>query len=316
MRKTNEQFLKEVSELSVKDYVFLDEYKKALEPISVKHKSCGNIYKVSPSNFLRGKRCPYCMGKRISLKKTKSKQEVLKEIYEIVGKEYELIGDYTRASSPILFKHIKCGNTFKMTIGHFRAGERCPSCSYKHRALLKTKSHTEFLNQIYNLYGNKYTICSQYKGDANPITIQCNTCNKKYKGIPTRLLQGFSTCPYCNQPRGELLISLILDSKSIVYEVQKTFPNLTDIKPLSYDFYIPSYNILIEYQGEQHYKSKEFFGGNNAFDTQRRHDKIKRNYATKNNIRLIEVPYTENTFTKIENFLINNKVIWRKAENP
>lgn len=58
---------------------------------------------------------------------------------------------------------------------------------------------------------------------------------------------------------------------------------------LSYDFYLPSYNLLIEIQGEQHYKAVKFFGGSQAFGIQKVHDYRKRKYAQLNNINFLEI---------------------------
>ena len=54
-----------------------------------------------------------------------------------------------------------------------------------------------------------------------------------------------------------------------------------DKRKLSYDFYIPSKNLLIEYNGEQHYKSIKHFGGRKMFLLQKHHDWLKRKYAKK-----------------------------------
>lgn len=63
----------------------------------------------------------------------------------------------------------------------------------------------------------------------------------------------------CTFSKGEELISQILKEHNIDFIPQKTFDNLTGIsgkKKLSFDFYIPEFNLLIEYQGEQHYESR------------------------------------------------------------
>lgn len=60
MRKTNNDFLKEVYELVENEYTFLEEYKSTHEKIKVKHNECGYEYKVQPSSFLSGRRCPEC----------------------------------------------------------------------------------------------------------------------------------------------------------------------------------------------------------------------------------------------------------------
>ena len=118
-------------------------------------------------------------------------------------------------------------------------------------------------------------------------------------------MQG-SRCPYCNTPKGETIITKILDTLNIDYEVQKTFDGLKDKSYLSYDFYIPDQNILIEYQGIQHYESVDIFGGEDQFKLQQKHDKMKSDYAKSNNYNLIAIPYIEDTFSKIKEYLIKH----------
>lgn len=58
--KTTEQFKKEVYQLTNNEYSVLSEYKNAKTHILMQHNVCKYIYKVAPSNFLSGKRCPIC----------------------------------------------------------------------------------------------------------------------------------------------------------------------------------------------------------------------------------------------------------------
>ena len=96
--------------------------------------------------------------------------------------------------------------------------------------------------------------------------------------------------------------------ENIEYESQKTFEYCKDKKALPFDFYIPSFNLLMEYQGEQHYipiprsnmTDKE---ANENLVKIQNHDKIKRKYCEDNNINLIEIPYWENE--DLENYLFD-----------
>ena len=65
------------------------------------------------------------------------------------------------------------------------------------------------------------------------------------------------------------------------------------------DFYLTDLNIAIEYNGIQHYIPVEYFGGKLKFERQLQRDNYIRNYCKNNNIKLIEIKYTEN----VENIL-------------
>lgn len=59
----------------------------------------------------------------------------------------------------------------------------------------------------------------------------------------------------------------------------------------SLDIYIPSLNTAIEYQGIQHYKPLEIFGGEENFKIQQQRDMEKKNLCAENGVRLIEWKY-------------------------
>ena len=61
----------------------------------------------------------------------------------------------------------------------------------------------------------------------------------------------------------------------------------------SLDIYIPSLRIGIEYQGEQHYRPIEFFGGEDAFNDLVRRDKQKEKLCKENGVQLILWRYDE-----------------------
>lgn len=109
----------------------------------------------------------------------------------------------------------------------------------------------------------------------------------------------------CLRSKGEMIIRKLLDKLNIDYIQQKTYPNLKGQQTyLKFDFYLPDYNIVIEYQGEQHYnKNTRFEPFNNNFDLRQKYDNLKREYCKNNNIKLIEIPYWD--FDKIdENYLM------------
>jgi hypothetical protein len=56
-----------------------------------------------------------------------------------------------------------------------------------------------------------------------------------------------------------------------------------------FDIYIPELNIAIEYQGQQHYKPIDYFGGQEAFEQNKIRDKIKFDKCSEYNCTLIYV---------------------------
>jgi hypothetical protein len=72
---------------------------------------------------------------------------------------------------------------------------------------------------------------------------------------------------------------------------------------LFFDFYIPSMNLLIECQGQQHYKFvPHFHGSQSEFKKYAWRDSLKREWANKEKIFLYEIPYNKQPSTAAELF--------------
>ena len=108
----------------------------------------------------------------------------------------------------------------------------------------------------------------------------------------------------------------ILRKHGVEYRVEVSFPDLYGVggkNLLRFDFgiYDQAGNLikLLECQGEQHYLPSEEFGGDWQFSVQTQNDQRKREYAKKHGIKLVEIPYTCNTYEKETAFLISTGVI-------
>ena len=295
-RKTNEQFKKEIFNLVGSEYTFLDTYVNTDTKLRVKHNKCNHIYKITPSSFLVGHRCPHCFG---NPKKTDA--DFKKEVFNLVGNEYVFLDHYVNNKTKIKVKHNKCSNVYKVSPHEFFQGTRCPYCSGR-----MGKKDARFKEEVFDLVGDEYTFLDSYVNADTKIKVKHNKCGHIYGVRPTDFISHNSRCPYCNSPKGETIINKILKVLGIKYEPQKTFEDLKDTAYLSYDFYIPSQSILIEYQGIQHYEPVDYFGGEDRFVIQQKHDKMKSEYAKAKGYKLIAVPYTEDTFIKIKRYLLKN----------
>ena len=142
----------------------------------------------------------------------------------------------------------------------------------------------------------------------NKATAKCIKCNNVFTRSIYFFKKGTKRCPFCKKgySLGEEKIFNFLNNKKIKYQPYKTFDGLKYKKKLNYDFYLPDFNLLVECQGEQHYKPKNFGGisydlAKKNFEEQLIHDKIKKDYAIKNGIELLEINY--------KNFKIADKLL-------
>jgi very-short-patch-repair endonuclease len=101
------------------------------------------------------------------------------------------------------------------------------------------------------------------------------------------------------QSNGEKKVEAYLKRKKIKFEMEKTFDWLKNKKGnnLRFDFYLPDYNIAIEFDGVFHYSSAR----------QKSNDRQKNMCCLKNNVNLLRIPYWEmNNVGKIINQYIKN----------
>ena len=294
-KKSDEDFKHEVNILVGDEYTFLDSYVNNKTKLRVKHNVCGNVYKVRVLSFLEGSRCPYCAG---LVKKTD--KQFRQEVYTLVGDEYTFLDKYVNTKTKLRVRHNECGNIYEVTPSKFLFGRRCPYC-----AGLVKKTDTLFKKEVLDMVGDEYTFLDKYVNAYTKIRVKHKECGNVFEAYPTNFLRGH-VCPFCNNPKGETTINKILKTLGIDYETQKTFKDLKDKDYLSYDFYIPSQSILIEYQGIQHYQPVDHFGGETKFKNQQKHDLMKLDYAKEHGYNLIAVPYTEDTFSKIKKYLIKH----------
>lgn len=63
------------------------------------------------------------------------------------------------------------------------------------------------------------------------------------------------------------------------------------LSPLRLDIYIPEIRVAIEYNGQQHYRPIEYFGGLSSFEAGQRRDQLKAELCEKFGVKLIIWPY-------------------------
>lgn len=252
------------------------------------------------NNFKSGKRCKKCADKKLG-ENAKLTYEEVREYIESFG--YKLLStEYVNSNKHIVVQP-PCGHEpYRVTFSHFKNGTRCPECSGT-RISEKLKTSYEEVEEYIESFGYEL-LSKEYENCFKHLLVQCPNGHMAYFVTFANFKNHNSRCPYCNESKGEKRISDYLNDKNIKYMSQYKFNNLLGIKNglLSYDFYLPEYNLLIEYQGEFHdgnitgsYK-KDF-----DFKVQQEHDRRKREYAKNNNIKLLEIWYWN--FNNIEEIL-------------
>ena len=278
--------------------------------LHLKHNVCGNDYVVDQYKFFSGNhRCqnPKCKSERITKRQIRTHESIVSQIYELVQNEYSVLSEYKGSNENMRFRHNICKHEFNMSPHNFIfGGQRCPQCAQLSRNELLTKTHEEFLYELENKYPGEYEVLDKYINSKTKIRFLHKQCGHITSQTPDKALINLSICKYCDYPtRGEQRIIDYLDSIMFgEYEYQQSYDDLLGINNgnLSYDFYIPKYNLLIEYQGEYHDGSVSC-QTEEEFEIQKEHDKRKREYAKNHGIDLLEIWYWD--FDNIEEILIN-----------
>lgn len=191
-------------------------------------------------------------------------------IYHGCKKKLQYICPIHGVISQIAYDHLK---------GH--------GCMYCNHAFQDTNS---FIQKAKSIYGNQYDYSLvDYKNQYTPVKIKCNTCGQISELIPKYFLMQESGCKFCHSSKGENAIKRFLDSKHISYKRNFKFEGYLN----SYDFYLPEENLLIEFNGRQHYMPVSIFGGEKSFKKQQESDALKLALAQKNGIKLLIISYKD-----------------------
>lgn len=177
---------------------------------------------------------------------------------------------------------------------HINNEQGCPKC------VGKNKNTNEFILESKIIHNNLFDYrLFEYNGTHIKSKIICPK-HGIFEQDPHNHLKG-KGCPICKESKGEKQISEILTNSFIKFIRQYRFFNCKDKKPLPFDFYLPDYNICIEFDGRQHFESIPNWGGEKTFFEIQKRDKIKEQYCKINDIKLIRVKYTDNINEKLKN---------------
>lgn len=172
---------------------------------------------------------------------------------------------------------------------HIKGEEGCVYCS-------DLKMNTDkFIFKSTEIHKSKYDYSLvNYKNTRSQVKIICHE-HGIFEQRPNDHLNG-SGCPQCSTSKGETLIINYLTENNINFKYQYK------VDKYYYDFYLPDYDLYIEYDGIQHYKPISIFGGQKGFEKLKIRDIIKSKLVDK----LIRISYKDKN--KISEKLISIKI--------
>lgn len=240
---------------------------------------CQNEYKFYEMGKLlsenRKHLCTHCFGSQYA----EQSLELIKEHLEL---SFIKFGYKQNLHKPtIIYKCNSCNEITEKPYTEFIKYPTCIHCGNNSKRRTENTLET-FLPkdfQLVGVYTNQYTK-----------TLFRHSCGFIFKTRPKDLINGHSFCPKCSKKtsKGERSIINFLTINNIKFIKEKTFEWSNSKR---YDFYLPQYNLLIEYNGIQHYKEVPRF--RYSLQEQQEIDKWKLNAAKENNYEVLIIPYTD-----------------------
>lgn len=283
------QFEHEVNKLGY-DITILS-YSGKCAPLVYRCNKCNTVYNLKYARNLfdpraKSKGCKKCYNQAIFNRRI----EILKQ--ECNYHNLDFISIANKRNVKLLCKN--CGEVFTRDLYRLKDNYSCPFC-YGQKVTYK-----KFLERLSAIHSDDFLILNaeQYKSmNSNSILVK-HKCGFCYKTSPKNLLK--NNCPKCSKKssKGERQLMKLLDDNQINYIYQ--YKVQIDNKHYYFDFFLPDNNLIIEYDGAQHYIPVEYFGGEAQLIKQQNIDKLKNKWCDENNIQLIRINYLQDIRKTLE----------------
>ena len=278
------------------------EYKGTREPLQFQC-ACGEEFTTTWSKFYsqNRRRCDKCGTELRASKKRRTLGEVKENIAK-AGYKY-LRGEYKSGKSKITIL-CKCGHERTITYNNIFYDNFSGLCLKCADPLYHGSNRLTF-NEIRELSAARGVelLSEEYKDARTPLRFRC-ACGAEFETTWNSVVQNDKVrCNTCGRrsSSGERAIAVWLKEHDIEYVTEKSFRGLvgTTGRPYHFDFYIPSKNLCIEFDGQQHSKIVDYSGKGDpnhltaVLWTTRIRDWQKTTYCEENGIGLLRIDYTQ-----------------------
>ena len=242
--------------------------------------------------------CRHCIGR------DDDEEEVLREIHK-VNPFLELLEPYRGRTKRIQMLCTLHNVVSRKTPYEAIIGKGCVQCGLEKLSQQTKLPEDVFVSRLKCKFPH-IVLKNGYDGITNLAKFHCENCNSDFIDYANYVER--RGCPVCDSTSMEQQIAQVFTNHNIIYKPQFSFDDCKDRRKLPFDFYLPDYNILVEYDGQQHYRPVNFGGISDEkafenFKTTQRHDSIKTAYCEFNKIPLLRIPYWESK--NIEQILLD-----------
>ena len=227
---------------------------------------CGHPFEIALNCLNKGSWCPYCANKKLCPLINKCKicfdkcfasveysenwsdknEDLPEELFKNSHKEY-------------LFDCPKCEHTFKQALSHITGGYTCNYCSNrimchpdKNCLKCRNKSFASVDKSIFWSIKNIKKPIEVFKSTAEKFIFDCNKCGNDFPSKLCHITDG-SWCPNCRYKTEDKFYEIV-SKKYPTLKSQYKVDWCKDKKHLPFDFVIEEKKIIIEVDGEQHWK--------------------------------------------------------------
>jgi hypothetical protein len=201
---------------------------------------------------------------------------------------------------------------YEMKASQHLRGFGCNDCGKESHNKQVTKTLEQFIIDARAVHGDRYQYhLFLYENALTNGIIVCPT-HGPFPMTPNAHVNGEQGCKKCSIgfSKGELKIEDHLIKINELYIPQMTWHDCKNIKELPFDFYLPDYILVIEYDGYLHYGPSRRSGGEASFLRTQKHDAIKNKYCLDNNIPILRIPYWEKNIDSV----IDTAIVIRKKQ--
>jgi hypothetical protein len=282
MKITKEEFIKKARAIHGDKYDYsLVDYVNNRKKVNIIYN--GVIYEQIPNNHLRGFKCENI--------KYLTKEEFIKKARAIHGDKYDYsLVDFKNVRGKI--KLIYNGKVYEQFAYAHLKGKSPEKAPFKITNKIFKKRSKELFGDLFDY--------SLVECDGNKNKVKLIHDGKIYEQVISDHLSGHLPSGLAPKSKGEINIENYLKSNNIKFINQYKINECRNLLPLPFDFYLPELNILIEYDGRQHFEPISLFGGNIGLKKRKKNDNIKNKYCEENKIPLLRISYLENIDIKLD----------------
>jgi very-short-patch-repair endonuclease len=276
-----DSFIEKAQEIHCNKYDYKNViYNGIHEKIKIICKEHGEFEQTPSCHIHKTAGCSKCIGRLVY-----DKSSFIEKAQEIHGDKYDYSKvEYINSQTKVIITCKEHGDFEQVPSSHLQ-GCGCKMCGILLTIEKQTCSIQEFINKAKQIHGDKYDYSNViYKGANEKVTIICKK-HGDFSQTPSKHINAKQGCSLCiNKTESKLYEKLLVIYPTLTIQFKKDW--CKRLFHLPYDFCIPECKIIIELDGEQHFKQVANWS---SPEEQFENDKFKEKCANQNGYSIIRL---------------------------